>query len=146
MKGGWKVRQTRTPTLLRSDLGKMPLRFVAAVVRPEQFYDSPLDAHKKRGEVALMCAVLDDALNCFQRQFVVHGQRVRRLAREAEEWTFSDDDRWPFSFVNICRHVGLDPAYIRRGLRQWQRCRSTQPPPRRQRSVSSPRQPLKVAA
>jgi hypothetical protein len=92
-----------------------------------------------------MCAVLDDALHCFQQQFVKCGQRAERLAREAEEWMFSEDTTWPFSFVNICRQLGLEPAYIRRGLKQWKHGRPAEPPPRRQRSVIAPRQPLTIA-
>ena len=40
----------------------------------------------------------------------------RRMAQEAEAWLFVDDYERPFSFVNICDHLGLDPAYLRRGL------------------------------
>jgi hypothetical protein len=66
-----------------------------------------------------MRAVLDDAIDCFQKQFVAGGVRAQRLAKEAEAWLFSDDDHWPFSFVNICAALGLDPAYIRRELTRW---------------------------
>jgi hypothetical protein len=133
------------PPPLRSDLRRIRLAFVPATVRPEQFYGSLLSTHKKRGEVALMCAVLDDALTCFQQQLVRRGQRPQRLAREAEKWFFSDDTHWPFSFVNICVALGLEPEYIRRGLKQWTHRRPAEPPPRRQRSVISPRQPLTIA-
>lgn len=30
-----------------------------------------------------------------------------------------DDFHWPFSFVNICAVLGLDPAYIRFKLKRW---------------------------
>ena len=66
-----------------------------------------------------MRAVLADALGCFQKGFVRQGRRVQRLAREAEEWLFSDDARWPFSFVSICAALGLEPTYLRRGLQRW---------------------------
>ena len=66
-----------------------------------------------------MRAVLEDAIHCFQKQFVREGRRVLRLAREAEEWLTADDPRWPFSFVNICAVLGLEPEYIRLGHRQW---------------------------
>jgi hypothetical protein len=70
-------------------------------VLPAQFYSLPDSAYKTRGESALMYAVLDDAINCFQKQFAMRGRLAQRLAREAEEWLFSNDRSWPFSFVNI---------------------------------------------
>ena len=64
-------------------------------------------------EAALLRAVLEDALACFQRQFVTEGRRVQRVAREAEEWFFSDDSHWPFSFVSVCAVLGLEPESVR---------------------------------
>jgi hypothetical protein len=66
-----------------------------------------------------MRAVLEDAIDCFQKQSRKSGKRAQRLAREAEEWLFKDDQRWPFSFLNVCNVLDIDPAYIRRGLKQW---------------------------
>lgn len=88
-----------------------------AAVLPEQFYAPAQASASLHGELALMLAVLDDAIWCWQRQFATHGQRSRRLAREAERWFFSEDASWPFAFVNVCAALGLDPNYIRRGLR-----------------------------
>jgi hypothetical protein len=75
------------------------------------------------GEVALMRAVLEDAIDCFQKQVRKSGRRAQRLAREAEDWLFKDDQLWPFSFLNICHILGIDPDYLRRGLKQWQKTR-----------------------
>jgi hypothetical protein len=69
--------------------------------------------------MTLMHAVLDDAINCYQKQFLPSTRHEQRLASEAAEWLFSNDDRWPFSFVNVCHALGLDPEYLRRGLKQW---------------------------
>ena len=91
-----------------------------AAVLPEQFYNSPQYAAHAQGEAALMRAVLEDAINCFYRQFVTNTRRTLRLAKEAEEWLFSDDASWPFSFANICAVLGLEPGYIRRSLRRRQ--------------------------
>lgn len=112
---------------------------------PEQYYGTGQSARKLRGEAALMSAVLEDAIHCFRKQFVKKGRRVQRLAREAEEWLFSDDDRWPFSFLNICAVLGLDPGYVRKGLARWRR--QVPPVPRRKGwSAMSVRQPHKIAA
>jgi len=88
-------------------------------VPPEQFYGPRPSLASGRPEAELMRAVLADALLCFQKGLVVQGRRIQRLAHEAEEWLFSDDSRWPFSFVSICAVLGLEPEYIRRGLRRW---------------------------
>jgi hypothetical protein len=92
-----------------------------------------------------MRAILEDAIECFQKQFVKEGQRTRRLGREAEEWIFADDYRWPFSFVNICAVLGLDAAYIRRGLEQWRQAPLFGAPRRGQRGLLTLR-PLPAAA
>lgn len=67
-------------------------------------------------EAALMCAVLEDALLCFQTQFEIEGRDIH-AAREAEEWFFSDDSHALFSFVSICTVLGLEPEFIRKGLK-----------------------------
>ncbi|HXG18113.1 MAG TPA: hypothetical protein VNN62_03435 [Methylomirabilota bacterium] len=126
----------RFPSLSRSALRKLGQSLSPAIVLPAQWYDSPLRAHRTRGEVALMAAVLDAAISDFHLQFIRSGRRAQRLVTEAEEWMLSDETEWPFSFVNICTVLGLDPAYLRRGLRRWkQRQGKLAPLPRRQRSV-----------
>lgn len=127
-----------------SALRKLGQALSPATVLPEQWYDSPLRAHRTRGEVALMAAVLDSAISDFHLQFVKRGRRAQRLAREAEEWMLSDETEWPFSFVNICAVLGLDPAYLRRGLRRWKQHERLAPIPRRQRSAWHP--PVSLAA
>jgi hypothetical protein len=85
---------------------------------PEQFFDTQISLAKVCPETALMYAVLEDALLCFQEKFVVgmpHGQRHR--AQEAEKWFFSDDRHSPYSFVWICDGLSLDAKDIRKKLK-----------------------------
>ena len=63
-----------------------------------------------------MLAVLEDALYCY-RLGTGSTTRIQRLAYEADAWFSSEDERWPFAFLNVCRALGLDPAEIRRALR-----------------------------
>jgi hypothetical protein len=100
------------------------LTFSLTAVLPEQFFSLP--SHHGKGEAALMYAILEDAFNCFTKQFVDNGLRVQRLAKEAEAWFFSEDERWPFSFVNVCTVLGINPEYLRKGLQQWRQQRPTQ--------------------
>ena len=69
-------------------------------------------------EAALMCAVLEDAVDCFQKQFSRATRRAKHLGREAEQWLFNDDPNWPFSFLAICNVLELCPQYIRQGLKR----------------------------
>ena len=101
-----------------------------AAVLPEQFHSSPRQHYHLCGEAALMRAVLEDAIECFQKQFGTPRFRDYRIAREAEQWFFTDDYQWPFSFVNICSVLGIDPEYIRRGLNKQKAKRPVEIPQR----------------
>lgn len=105
-----------------------------AAVLPEQFHGRPEAGAVSQGIRALMHAVLDDALYTWKKQFLVKGRKAQRLAREAEEWFFNENDSWPFSFVCICETLDLDPDYIRRGIRRWRQ----QPPAMKLRAKGHP--------
>jgi hypothetical protein len=89
------------------------------VLLPVQFFHHADDTYKMRGEIALLYAVLDDAITCLQKRQRNIDYRTRRLAKDAELWFFTDDHHSPFSFVNICAVLGLDPEYLRLGLTRW---------------------------
>jgi len=91
-----------------------------AAVLPEQFYHTVMPSVQQSGHLALRWAVLADALNCLLKASKrKDGKRDQRLAKETAEWVFMDEFDWPFSFVNICTALRIDPAYIRRGLLRW---------------------------
>jgi hypothetical protein len=71
-------------------------------------------------EKALLLAVLEDGVRSFQDNVLPRNRKKQMLFEDAQEWLFNDDGDWLFSFVSICSVLGLDPSYIRRGLRQWQ--------------------------
>jgi hypothetical protein len=96
-------------------------------VLPEQFFDSRVKLAAVCPETALMYAVLEDAFICFHKQFETD-QRFLASAREAEDWFFSDDSRWLFSFVSICEALGLDQEYMRKRLKHWTPARPTTAP------------------
>ena len=87
------------------------------VLLPDQFF-----GRLRRGATAeqrLLMAILADAIDCFQKNCCVNDHRSRRLFREAEQWMMSEDSD-PFTFEYICDVLGLNTAYLRRGLRCWQ--------------------------
>lgn len=144
-RSGTSTQRTTALPLLLYDLGAASQTFPPAPMLPEQFYQTATCANVVHGEVALRRAVLEDAIHCFQQQSQKTGRRAQRLAREAEEWLFADDHRWPFSFVNICMVLGLDPDYLRVGLKRWHHERPPTAHPRKRRTVTASPS-LKIAA
>jgi hypothetical protein len=63
-----------------------------------------------------MLAVLRDAIFTFLRTADAPTVRRRRLFRETAAWFESADLGGPFAFLTICDTLGIDPAYLRRGL------------------------------
>lgn len=74
---------------------------------------------------ALLRAILQDAILCWQKRFTAAGQsgkrsaRTAQLAADAHAWLFGDEEDWPLSFVNVCAALGLNPAHVRMGLKRW---------------------------
>lgn len=92
-------------SLLQPDLS-IPFQYL------ETHQRSPLVEPEKR----LMLAVLEDAIACMQKYFLAQKTKEKRLFRDAQEWILVKDSDWPFSFENICFHLGIDPNYLRDGL------------------------------
>ena len=89
---------------------------------PERLLPSQLDQLAKpctAPEHRLMLAVLEDAVRVYQVGCLSTHTRSRLQFRETVEWFASDDTSSPFCFVTICELFGLDPDYVRGGLRRW---------------------------
>ncbi len=89
----------------------------ADIILPEQLY-SEVSAVKEP-ERRLRLAILKDALRYFQRFHDTTDHRERALFEDAADWFASPDRSEPFAFENVCDALGLDPDYVRRGLRRW---------------------------
>src|SRR6266851_1029606 len=74
---------------------------------------------EKQPECRLLWAVLVEGVETYMKYAFDTRRRGQRLFREAEEWIMHDDLTWLCSFVNICHNLGLDPDYLRQGLRRW---------------------------
>ena len=66
-----------------------------------------------------MLAVLEDAIDCYQKFAHSRDPRGEQMFQEAGEWVGSSDRSWLFSFENICDTLEIDAEYVRRGLREW---------------------------
>ena len=91
----------------------------ADTILPEQYFDRLVLEHSAFPEKRLMLAVLEDAVATFQRHVDAKNRRGKRLFQEAEDWVRSEDNDWPFAFVNICHTLEIEPEYLRRGLLAW---------------------------
>ncbi len=78
-------------------------------------------------EKRLLAAMLMDALLEFQKRHDTKGRRAMRAPTDARTWFFARDDRWPFSFENVCLHLHLEPEAIRARLRGIEQARRPRP-------------------
>jgi hypothetical protein len=81
--------------------------------------DSVYKKGLREGEERLMLAVLESAVEDFQKYVLARKPRGKRLFQEAEEWFLETDSDELFSFENICDTLQLHPDYIRQGLLRW---------------------------
>jgi hypothetical protein len=114
------------------------------VMLPAQFFRVLRGREAHGGERRLIIAVLEDAINCFQKNLFATDNRGQRLFRDAESWLMSVDRGLPFAFENICEFLSLDAEYIRQGLCRWARAARSGTGPRveaetgTRRGVSTP--------
>jgi len=96
--------------------GRPPIHLSASLnlVMPSQFYPQFPNEGTLPGEKRLMLAVLADAVDILLKGDA-RDARSRRLLVETAQWVRADDDG-PFSFVNVCEALGLNPSCLRRGL------------------------------
>lgn len=112
--------KTASPTVPAGD-DRVASLFQPDVLLGEQYLENCRRKIALEPEKALMLAVLDDSVRCFQENIFSENKKKRMLFDEAVEWLFSEDESWIFSFVSICSVMNLDADYLRRGLRQWEK-------------------------
>ena len=71
------------------------------------------------GEKRLMLAVMENALDYYQKCLFATDRVGRTLFMEAAEWIASTSNEDVFSFENISETLDIDPAYFRRGVAAW---------------------------
>lgn len=83
-------------------------------------------AYKKtirEGEERLMLAVLENAVEYFQKYVLARKPSGKQLFRDAEDWFLNKDSEALYSFENICDTLGFHPDHIRKGLLVWKEAR-----------------------
>jgi hypothetical protein len=87
----------------------------AARLLPAQFFPSAPDSPVKGLMRAVLQRALDDVAD--PKLLSYRGTRGKaKMRQKAEAWFLSEDETWPFSFVNICQALNLDAGGIRRAL------------------------------
>src|SRR5207247_5111221 len=124
----------RRTGLVRADRGEQPSAesrrpsrdadsrdevFAPDVILPEQFFAGAWRGSYVSGEKALMLAVLEDGIRCFQAPMRNPRSNRRLVSREAEQWIRAVDYEWPFSFQNVCETLGINPESLRGTLLGW---------------------------
>ena len=89
---------------------------ISDTVTRDQFFDNFKRKRPLEPERELMLAVLADAVECYWKYSGARDGIGTRLFRDAREWLLDDDERRPFSFVNVCSALQLEPSYIRQGV------------------------------
>ena len=93
--------------------------FEPDVLLPAQFFAAFRREGGLERERLLMLAVLEDAVDCYQKYAHARDPRGAQMFDEAREWVTSSDRSWLFSFENICDTLEINADYVRRGLREW---------------------------
>jgi len=86
---------------------------------PSQYFAALRHKGAHEPERRLVVAVLQDAVDCFQKHVAARDRKSRQLFLDAEEWIGSDDRSWPFAFENVCDLLQINAEYLRRGLMAW---------------------------
>lgn len=84
-----------------------------------QYFDTLRRKTVLEPEKRLMLAILKDAVSIFQADLFATNVKSSRRYEQAKDWITETDGDWVFSFGNICEHLGLNPAYVRKGLLRW---------------------------
>ena len=104
--------------------------FEPDVLLPAQFFAAFRRAGGLERERLLMLAVLEDAVDCYQKYAHAKEPRGRQMFEESREWVLSIDRSWLFSFENICDTLEISAEYVRRGLREWRERNQNGPRPK----------------
>lgn len=117
--------------------------FTPDILTPSQYYNRSTISSYER----LLFAILEDAINCYQRNYNAATVRSRRLFAETQQWLFDSQASSFMSCSMICENLRIDPAGLKRSLRDWcVRATAGESMPRvtRRHSVSSNR-PVGIA-
>ena len=109
--------------------------FEPDVLITEQFVTARRRRSALSSEKRLMLAVLENALDDYQKYVLAHDRLGRVLFSEAAAWIARTTNDDVFSFEHISETLDIDPSYFRRGVAAWH-----------QRLLAAPRRAAEQAA
>ena len=89
------------------------------------------------GEERLLLALLENAIEDFQKYINAQDKRGKELFEAAEQWFFDSDNSSFFCFETVCEFLRLNPGYFRAGLLRWKAAHSN-PSRRYANAVNAP--------
>jgi hypothetical protein len=98
--------------------------FEGDVIAPEQYREIFSRSRHLEPEQELMLAILCDAIECIFKYCDEPVPVRAKLFHDAQEWLFDDEEKEPFSFLNVCDSLNFDPSYLRRGVLEKMRAKS----------------------
>jgi hypothetical protein len=98
--------------------------FEGDVIAPEQYREIFSRGRHLEPEQELMLAILCDAIECIFKYCEEPVPMRAKLFRDAQEWLFDEEEKEPFSFLNVCDSLNFDPGYLRRGVLEKMRAKS----------------------
>lgn len=114
------------------------------IVLPAQHFAALQRKKFPSGEHRLLVALIQDAVECFQKHMHARDSKRRQLFLDAQDWIGSEDDRGVFSFNNVCMLLGMNPDYVRQGLLDWSEKSREVPRAARRRPGSSSRPTARI--
>jgi hypothetical protein len=93
--------------------------FEPDILLPIQYFAALKRKRFSCGEHRLLVAIMQDAIECFQKHLHARDSKRRQLYVEAEAWINAENDDGTFSFDNVCDLLGMNPDYLRQGLLSW---------------------------
>ena len=105
---------------------KVAFLFQHGTALPAQYFEIIRGKAYLEPEKRLMLAILQDAVDCFQKHIFASNGRGRAIFDETEQWIMEENSDWLFSFEGICDLLGFNPKYVRKGLLLWKNSHLTQ--------------------
>lgn len=86
---------------------------------PVQFFATLKRQFLPYGEHRLLLAILQDAVECFQKYIHATHPKGKGLYCDAEWWISGGSSEFVFSFEHVCSVLGMEHIYFRQGLLRW---------------------------
>jgi hypothetical protein len=110
-----------------AERGTLTNRWISLDPADIDFIEAVYKKNIREGEERLMLAVLESAVEDFQKYVLARNPRGKQLFQEVEEWFLDNDSDELFSFESICETLGLHPEPIRKGLMVWKEAKIKAP-------------------